>query len=82
MSDNQEQEQDQDHTSSASEASGIIQQLNTLTDVESGLAEAHLAVENQAAQADVNSDEIAIDDDEAAATQMRSWQRQTKWKGL
>jgi hypothetical protein len=70
MSDIQEQEQDQDHTSSASEASGIIQQLNTLTDVESGLAEAHLAVENQAAQADVNSDEIAIDDDEtAAATQ-------------
>jgi hypothetical protein len=68
MSDNQEQEQDQDHTSSASEASGIIQQLNTLTDVESGLAEAHLAVENQAAQADVNSDEIAIDDDENAAT--------------
>jgi hypothetical protein len=67
MSDIQEQEQDQDHTSSASEASGIIQQLNTLTDVESGLAEAHLAVENQAAQADVNSDEIAIDDDDAAA---------------
>jgi len=67
MSDTQEQEQDQDHTSSASEASGIIQQLNTLTDVESGLAEAHLAVENQAAQADVNTDEIAIDDDENAA---------------
>ena len=67
MSDIQEQEQDQDHTSSASEASGIIQQLNTLTDVESGLAEAHLAVENQAAQADSNSDEIAIDDDENAA---------------
>jgi hypothetical protein len=61
----QEQEQDQDHTSSASEASGIIQQMNTLTDVESGLAEAHLAVESQAA--DVNSDEIAIDDDAAAA---------------
>lgn len=67
MSDLQEQDQDQDHTSSASEASGIIQQLNTLTDVESGLAEAHLAVENQAAQADSNSDEIAIDDDENAA---------------
>ena len=67
MSDLQEQEQDQDHTSSASEASGIIQQLNTLTDVESGLAEAHLAVENQAAQADSNTDEIAIDDDENAA---------------
>jgi len=45
---------------------------NTI-DVESGLAEAHLAVENQAstvdADADANADEIAIDDESAAGAE-------------
>jgi hypothetical protein len=69
MSDNQ------DAHSSASEASGIIQQMHNLVDVESGLAEAYLAVEDQASSVDAagatdtTADEIAIDDESAAGAE-------------
>jgi hypothetical protein len=75
MSDNTEPQEANDHHStssgSASEASGIIQQMQNLVDVESGLAEAHFAVETDAAHsgsAGGNNDEIAVDDDDEEET--------------
>lgn len=72
MSDKQELQEANDHQStssgsgsgSVSEASGIIQQMQNLVDVESGLAEAYVAVETAGAG---NVDEIAVNDDGADA---------------
>jgi hypothetical protein len=72
MSDQQELQEANDHQSSSSgsgsgsvsEASGIIQQMQNLVDVESGLAEAYVAVETAGAG---NVDEIPVNDEEEDA---------------